>query len=57
MSTEEATPMTPDEELEEDENSEEEEDTKEYNVQKEGWKVILKLDLSSQHEAWLRFSP
>lgn len=57
MSTEEATPMTPDEELEEDENSEEEEDTREYNVQKEGWKVILKLDLSSQHEALLRFSP
>ena len=39
MSTDEITPMTPDEELEEDDNSEEEEE-EEYNVEREGWKVI-----------------
>jgi len=56
MSTDEITPMTPDEELEEDDNSEEEEE-EEYNVEREGWKVIDKLDLSSDHEALLHFSP
>ena len=56
MSTDEITPMTPDEELEEDDNSEEEEE-EEYYVEREGWKVIDKLDLSSDHEALLHFSP
>lgn len=56
MSTDDLSPMTPDEDLEEDENSEEEEG-EEYNVQREGWKVIEKLDLSANHELLLHFSP